>query len=51
MAGLYGFTESEIKETYGPDIKEIFSVDLTEVLTKMKKKYNGYQIHPEQKER
>ena len=51
FATLYGFTEQEIVKTYGPDLEKTFDIPLDQVLSKLKVKYNGYQIHPEQKER
>ena len=51
FATLYGFTEQEIETTYGEDIAEQFNMSFDQVLAKMKKKYNGYKVHPEQPHR
>jgi hypothetical protein len=45
---LYGFTETEIRETYGPFIEERFDRSLDEVVEDMRRMYNGYCFHPEQ---
>ena len=51
FATLYGFTEHEIITTYGDDIAEKFNMPCKQVVEKMRRKYNGYKIHPEQKDR
>ena len=51
FACLYGFTEDEIRNTYGDELQRIFNESLDDVMTDLKQMYNGYRIHPKQEER
>ena len=51
FATLFGFTLEQIERTYRDDIAENFNMPYDQVLTKMKRKYNGYKVHPEQEHR
>jgi hypothetical protein len=50
FSSLYGFTESEIRNTYGRFIETKFNASLDEIMSNMKRMYNGYRIHPLQKD-
>jgi hypothetical protein len=50
FSALYGFTESEIRNTYGRFIEMEFDAPLDEIIGNMKRMYNGYRIHPLQKD-
>ena len=50
FCALYGFTEHEIRKTYGSYIEEKFDVPLDDVIDNMKRMYHGYRIHPRQKD-
>jgi hypothetical protein len=45
---LYGFTEREIRETYGEFIESKFERPLDDVMTDLRFMYNGYRSHPQQ---
>jgi hypothetical protein len=45
---LFGFTENEIRNTYGPHIHYNGGFDIEEVIDNLRWWYNGYRIHPEQ---
>jgi hypothetical protein len=47
---LYGFTEDEIRQTYGSFIDKRFDAPLDEIMRNMERMYNGYRIHPLQKD-
>ena len=46
---LFGFTEREIRLTYGDYIKTMTGRDLDDVIEELRYMYNGYRFHPEQK--
>lgn len=49
---LYGFTEQEIRDTYGPFIENKFkNQSLDEVMDDMRRMYDGYRVHPKQLEK
>jgi hypothetical protein len=48
FSSLYGFTDLEIRSTYGKYIENKFQRHLDDVMTDMKRMYNGYRIHPDQ---
>eukprot|EP00475_Leptophrys_vorax_P028674 TRINITY_DN4165_c0_g1_i1.p1 TRINITY_DN4165_c0_g1~~TRINITY_DN4165_c0_g1_i1.p1 ORF type:complete len:422 (+),score=97.27 TRINITY_DN4165_c0_g1_i1:179-1267(+) len=50
FSALYGFTEAEIRQTYGTFIEKKFDAHLDEIMSNMKRMYNGYRIHPSQKD-
>jgi hypothetical protein len=50
FVSLYGFTDSEIRSTYGEFIETKFEKPLDEVMEDIKRMYNGYRIHPMQKD-
>jgi hypothetical protein len=46
---LYGFTEQEIRDTYGSFIENKFNDrSLDDVIADMRKMYDGYRVHPKQ---
>eukprot|EP01012_Entosiphon_sulcatum_P014578 TRINITY_DN1959_c0_g1_i1.p1 TRINITY_DN1959_c0_g1~~TRINITY_DN1959_c0_g1_i1.p1 ORF type:complete len:538 (+),score=90.63 TRINITY_DN1959_c0_g1_i1:572-2185(+) len=47
---LYGFTEAEIRKTYGMHITATMHRDLDSTVQQLRAMYNGYKIHPEQDE-
>ena len=50
FANLYGFTEKEIRDTYGDFIENKFGEKtLDDTIVDMKCMYNGYRVHPEQR--
>ena len=51
FANLFGFTEKEIRDTYGDYIEnsEFFGKTLDDTIADMKRMYNGYRVHPEQR--
>lgn len=51
FCNLYGFTEKELRETYGVNITQVFGKPLEEMIAKMAIMYNGYCFHPDQDER
>jgi hypothetical protein len=49
---LYGFTEQEIRDTYGPFIENKFkNQSLDEVMDGMRRMYDGFRVHPKQLEK
>jgi len=49
FANLYGFTEQEIRDTYGSFIEDKFNDrSLDDVIADMRKMYDGYRVHPKQ---
>jgi hypothetical protein len=49
---LYGFTEQEIRDTYGPFIENKFkNQSLDEVMDDMRRMYDGFRVHPKQLEK
>lgn len=50
-SNLYGFTQSEIRNTYGAHIEKVFDGrPVEDVIAQMKSRYNGYCFHPEQED-
>lgn len=50
FATLYGFTEQEIRNTYGQYIEENHGGDVDKVMGDLKNMYNGYRFHPMQED-
>jgi hypothetical protein len=48
FSSLYGFTDTEIRSTYGKYIEHKFKKPLDEVMCDMRLMYNGYRFHPDQ---
>lgn len=45
----YGFTKKGIRSTYGPFIEKNFDAPLDEIMGNIKRMYNGYRVHLEQR--